>query len=73
MNYINTGGKPNSGAGDTIYIAAEKINENFDEVFKKLRMKEPFKIIVWETLEDTNQAMKDINYNFKKIEEQLSF
>ena len=66
MKYVNTGGKPNSGTGDMIHIAAEKINANFDEVFNKLRMQEPFKIIVWKTLEDTKQAMEDINYNFKK-------
>jgi len=73
MKYINTGGKPNRETGDMIYIAAEKINSNFDEVFNKLRMQEPFKVIVWKTLEDTKQAMEDINYNFKKIQEQLSF
>tara|TARA_B110000093_G_scaffold147267_1_gene159744 strand:- start:255 stop:476 length:222 start_codon:yes stop_codon:yes gene_type:complete len=73
MNYINTSEKPNSGTGDGISIAVKKINGNFDEVFNKLRMQEPFKIIVWKTLEDTKQAMEDINYNFKKIEEQLSF
>ena len=73
MKYINNGGKPNSENGDTIYIATEKINSNFEEVFNKLRIEEPFKIIIWKTLEDTKQATEDINHNFKKIEEHLSF
>lgn len=73
MKHINTGGTSNDGTGDGLKVAAEKINENFELVFEKLRMPEPFKIIVWNSLEDSKQASEDINYNFKKIEKHLSF
>tara|TARA_R110000782_G_C14508304_1_gene379573 strand:+ start:333 stop:524 length:192 start_codon:yes stop_codon:yes gene_type:complete len=63
MQHINT--KENTS--DSIIEACYKINKNFDEVFKKLKFKEPFKVILWEKSEDTKQAMEDINYNFKKI------
>jgi hypothetical protein len=73
MKFINTGVSQNDGTGDTMIDACEKINQNFEEVFKSLKLKEPVKVIVWKTLEDTWQAMEDVNSNFKEIQKHLSF
>ena len=73
MEYINTGVIQNDGTGDTMIDACEKINQNFEELSKRLRLDEPLKIIVWETLEDAKQAMEDVNSNFKEIQKHLSF
>ena len=35
---INIGTSPNAGNGDTIRVAAQKLNENFDEVYKGPRV-----------------------------------
>lgn len=68
MKYINTGKQPDDGTGNSLHEAFTKINENFEEIYNKLKIKEPFRVIIWRDLADTEKAMNDINYNFELIE-----
>ncbi len=63
MEYINTGKHPNDYTADSFIEAISKINRNF----AKLKI-DGLKYIVWNRLEDTEQAMKDVNYNFKLLD-----
>ena len=71
MKKIDLGNEPNDGTGDSFTDAFVKINENFKEAFEFIDARQPYRIIVWEKWEDTMQAMKDINHNFKKLEKNI--
>lgn len=71
MEYINIG-TYNDGTGDKINVAAIKINNNFKKVFDKLKIKKPFKKIIWNNLSESRKAAEDINYNFKIIDDFLN-
>lgn len=60
MELINLGSSENSGDADSMRMAMEKINRNFQS------LSENFKIIKWESSKDTHQAILDINENFSK-------
>lgn len=72
MEYINTGLKNNDKTADSIREGANKINSNFDLIYKTLRMDNTFRFIEWKGIEDFRKMAEDVNYNFKQIEKQLN-
>ena len=69
MKKIDLGNEPNDGTGDSLMDAWGKITQTYKELL--LDARQPYRIIVWEKWEDTMQAMKDINHNFKKLEKNI--
>jgi len=69
IEYINTGSYPNSGDGDTLRDAMNKINSNFEEISKILELDfKKVEIKSWPLRED----FELINSNFQKIMDKLN-
>lgn len=67
MKVINTGNENNSGEGDCLVDAFNKVNENFYNI--GIQLDRSFEWVEFKSLEDMKKAFDTINNNFSKLKE----
>lgn len=67
MKVINTGNENNSGEGDCLVDAFNKVNENFYNI--GIQLNKSFEWVEFKSLEDMRKAFDAVNNNFSKLKE----